>query len=284
MRYYFFLVILGIFLISACSTTTVQEIEPTVTVLDFPREVSDEKPFVVKWKVDGSGQEITHTAIHYDFVSHGPDFEAYAEASAIYTGQAPKEFSGNINAIKVGFVFFRAHAKVNDQDVYSDEMKVEVIPYKDAELELKVCPTCLEPTDWSVCGNGIQTRTVYVCNEETNFLCQDRTEEQTCIVEPEPEPEIAEKEFSIEVSDRFFNPNSIEASEGDLVKITFKAISPQGFGGGDIRDKDGLVKTGKIPLNTEKTIEFTMPGNEVKLTNYWPASNNRKADMVVKLK
>ena len=133
-------------------------------------------------------------------------------------------------------------------------------------------------------GNGIQTRTVYVCDEETNFLCQDRTEEQTCVAEPEPEPEIVTKEFSIEFSDNFFRPSSIEASEGDLVKITFKSVPPHAFGGGDVRDKDGLVKTGKIQKGNEKTIEFTMPGNEVKLTNYWPATSRRKADMIVKLK
>ena len=47
--------VLGIFLISACSTTTVQKVEPAISVLDYPREVDDEKPFVVKWKLDGSG-------------------------------------------------------------------------------------------------------------------------------------------------------------------------------------------------------------------------------------
>ncbi|MBN4049165.1 hypothetical protein JYT91_00960 [archaeon AH-315-M20] len=286
MRYYLFvLMVLGIFLISACSstTTTAQKVEPTITVLDYPTEVSDDKPFVVKWNVDGgSTGEITHTAVHYDYESHGPDFKEYKEVSAIYTGETPKEFSANINALKVGFVFFRAHAIVDGENVYSDEMKVEVIPYKGAEeAELKTCPECLEPTDWDTCANGKQTRQIYVCGGETNFLCQDRSEERDCVVEPEPEPQAEVKEFSIEVSDNSFKPDRVSAKEGDIVKITFKAVPPNSFGGADVRDRDGLVKTGKISPGEEKTVEFTMPSRFVTLTNYWPASTRKKTQMDV---
>jgi len=283
--YLFILFLLGI-IVSGCSgTETTIESEPVaknlkLELVDYPSEVTDDKPFVVKWKVEGEGK-ITHTAVHYDFESHGADFKAYKDVSAVYTGIGPKEFSGNVNAEKIGFVFIRAHAIVDDEHVYSEEMKVEVIPYKEFEEdEVKVCPECLEPTDWSTCAGGQQNRQIYVCNGDTNFLCQDRLEDRAC-------EEVVEEvvpvtlEFSIDVSDIAFTPNKLRLAAGEMVKITFNSIRPGSFGGADVRDKDGLIKTGKMSIGESKTVEFVMPGNDVLLTNYWPASTTKKSEMTI---
>jgi PGF-pre-PGF domain-containing protein len=44
----------------------------------------------------------------------------------------------------------------------------------------KRCPICPEPTDWSECMEGKQTRTKYVCNETTNYNCKIFLETQEC--------------------------------------------------------------------------------------------------------
>lgn len=259
--------------------------ETSIEVLDYPAQVSDDQPFVVKWRIDGEPKNIEHTAIHYDYEPHDANYTAYRSVSAIYEGKSPKEFSANINALKVGFVFFRAHAIVEGKHYYSEEMKVEVIPYaSQEENKTKTCPPCLEPTDWDSCINGQQTRQVYVCDENTNFLCQDRPETRTCTVEAQPVETEEIAEFDIDVSDSQFNPNSIQVDAGAKVSITFKAVSPQTFGGADIRDSNGLVKTGRIQKNTEKTVEFVMPNKDIKLTNYWPSSTQKKTDMWIKVK
>lgn len=51
---------------------------------------------------------------------------------------------------------------------------------------MKECPTCPEPTDWSECTNGTQTRTNYRCSAGTNYTCESYQEEQSCETEKGP--------------------------------------------------------------------------------------------------
>jgi plastocyanin len=273
----FLILILFLFLVS-CSQ------EPTIEITSAPAEVSDDSPFVVNWQVNGQG-DISHTAIHFDYQPRPADYELYEEASAVHKGIAPQEFSENIRAIKVGFVYYRAHAIIDDKNIYSPEFKVEVIPYEteEDEQEVKECPVCLDSTDWTECNAERQSRIVYVCDETTNYMCQDREEEQECVVVSKEPAEIV-NEFRINVNDREFNPEEISATPGETVRITFTAVPPQGFAGADIRDKEGLVKTGKISPDNSLTVKFIMPEEDFKLTNYWPAKSIKKADMWVRVK
>jgi hypothetical protein len=273
----FLIIIFTLFLVSCTQ-------EPTIEVTSAPAEVSDDSPFVVNWQVSGPG-DITHTAVHFDYQPRAADYELYEEASAVHKGSAPQQFSDNIRALKVGFVYYRAHAIIDGNNIYSPEFKVEVVPYKtdDEVKEVKECPVCLIPSSWSECNSDRQTRVYYVCDETTNYLCQDREEEQECVSKPKDPAEIV-NEFRINVNDREFNPEEISVNPGETVQITFTATPPQGFAGADIRDKNGLVKTGKISPDSSLTVNFIMPEEDFKLTNYWPAKSVRKADMWVKVK
>ena len=48
---------------------------------------------------------------------------------------------------------------------------------------IKKCPICPEPTEWSECINNKQTRTVYKCNETTNYTCKSYIETRRCEIE-----------------------------------------------------------------------------------------------------
>ena len=49
--------------------------------------------------------------------------------------------------------------------------------YKCVSLE---CPVCPEPSEWSKCVDGKQTRTVWYCNETTGYKCVSYIEERRC--------------------------------------------------------------------------------------------------------
>jgi len=53
----------------------------------------------------------------------------------------------------------------------------------------KECPICPEPSEWSECINGEMTRTVYVCNEETNYECKPQIETAQCEEQETPTQE-----------------------------------------------------------------------------------------------
>lgn len=42
------------------------------------------------------------------------------------------------------------------------------------------CPECPSPSKWSECENKIKNRTVYICNQTTNFTCQEFEEIKEC--------------------------------------------------------------------------------------------------------
>ncbi len=44
-----------------------------------------------------------------------------------------------------------------------------------------LCPVCPQPSSWSACSGGLQTRTVYSCNH-ANYACQSSVETQKCSV------------------------------------------------------------------------------------------------------
>jgi hypothetical protein len=48
------------------------------------------------------------------------------------------------------------------------------------EEPIKQCPVCSLPSEWSVCVDGRQSRSNYICSEETKFECTEVTEERFC--------------------------------------------------------------------------------------------------------
>jgi len=64
---------------------------------------------------------------------------------------------------------------------------ITVTPEEEPEEEVLECPPCPSPSEWSECIEGKQNRTNYQCSEETNYICQAYSEEQSCEL---PEEEI----------------------------------------------------------------------------------------------
>jgi len=48
----------------------------------------------------------------------------------------------------------------------------------------KTCPTCPPATQFGKCSNSLQTRTIYTCDASTNYLCQAKSDSQSCTVSP----------------------------------------------------------------------------------------------------
>ncbi len=62
----------------------------------------------------------------------------------------------------------------------------------------KSCPICPQPSEFSVCTDGKQSRDTYTCDENTNYECSLVEEEQSCTVddekdEPKTEPQVTAK-------------------------------------------------------------------------------------------
>lgn len=71
----------------------------------------------------------------------------------------------------------------NDECEYDESW--ETCP---ADCEAPTCPDCPEPTGWSACTNGTQTRMNYHCSGETGYKCESYTETQSCKVKEKITP------------------------------------------------------------------------------------------------
>ena len=71
-------------------------------------------------------------------------------------------------------VYFEAEFSGLSLFAITGEEKVTVAP------PAKECPPCPQPSAWSECIEGKQTRTNYRCSAETNYECVPYTEERAC--------------------------------------------------------------------------------------------------------
>lgn len=104
--------------------------EPAVTVLSYPSNVSIGGHFVVRWKVTGGiPGRITHTVVRWGNRTGTVDLPLYGfpNVSQIFTGDTPQSFQVEITApLTPGKLYFRAHAVVDGKDVWSDERSVNI--------------------------------------------------------------------------------------------------------------------------------------------------------------
>ncbi len=77
-----------------------------------------------------------------------------------------------------------------------EEVEEEKLPTNVTE-EIKECPPCPPPTEWSECIEGKQYRTVYKCGPETNYECVPVREERAC--EVVTKPTVKEKKSIIQI-------------------------------------------------------------------------------------
>ncbi|MEK6977252.1 MAG: hypothetical protein AABX40_02475 [Candidatus Hydrothermarchaeota archaeon] len=103
------------------------EKQPKIKLVTYPTDVLKEDTMIFKWEVTGGVQgNITHTAIHYGTKS-GKVFTDYSMASKILTGKSPGTFTVTVKAPEAGGVlYFRAHAIVDGQHVYTEEKTIVV--------------------------------------------------------------------------------------------------------------------------------------------------------------
>ncbi|MBI2597792.1 MAG: DUF4382 domain-containing protein [Candidatus Diapherotrites archaeon] len=108
----------------------------------YPTEAESGAEIEFRWTVKG-GEEgvIPHTAVHWDLVGgHAANVEEYANASKILQGQTPQEFSVKVAAPQVeadSTLFFRFHAVVDGEHVYSDEFQIQIKAEEVAQQQLK---------------------------------------------------------------------------------------------------------------------------------------------------
>lgn len=100
----------------------------TVNVTSYPGNVKGDANFTIQWEVSGGAGNITHTAVHWGFKSGGPDVKDYGRFSTVYTGKIPQQFSTKLIAPESGPIYFRAHAMVDGEDIYTAEYSIAITP------------------------------------------------------------------------------------------------------------------------------------------------------------
>jgi len=111
------------------SPTTASTITPAIRVTSYPARVDGEENFTIKWEVTGGILgEISHSAVHWGFKAGRANVTDYGRFSSVETGKTPQEFSTVLKAPASGTIYFRAHAIVDGEDLYSDEYVIAINP------------------------------------------------------------------------------------------------------------------------------------------------------------
>lgn len=103
---------------------------PTVNVTSYPLDVIEGTNFTIKFEVSGGTNQgnISHAAVHWGTERGGADIKDYGRFSKVYTGKVPQNFSVELIAPEIGIIYFRAHAIIDGDDIYSDEYMIRINP------------------------------------------------------------------------------------------------------------------------------------------------------------
>lgn len=262
--YTLFLALLLAILLTACQPRATHEtpLDVQEAVLGKPLEVSfisapaqgePGENFTVTWQVTGEpGGNISHTALHYDTVSHEPDFKLYRKASTIRSGKTPQVFSVSLKATEEKYMYLRAHAIVDGAHIYSGEKQISVA--------VKVTPV------------------------EPKQEIQPQPEQQP---QQTPQPEQSQssaKEYAIEADDDAFYPASIEVSKGDQVKLTLKVRETNVYYAGLLfTSGETGYDSGDVSPGASTVYEFTAD-NSFEIDSWWPSSRRFKATLKVNVR
>lgn len=102
--------------------------QPKIRLVTYPSDVLVEDTMIFKWEVTGGAPgNITHTAVHAGWKS-GKVVTDYAFISNQLIGQSPNMFAVTMKAPgQPGTLYFRAHAIVDGQHVYTGEHTIRVL-------------------------------------------------------------------------------------------------------------------------------------------------------------
>ncbi len=107
-------------------------LEPRIEIVSAPMSVEAGDIFLVSWRVDSEAKTTPHMAVHYGRFSvpnpSGPD--DYPSASVFLCSRQqcslPGFFSVSLGIFDAGTYYFRAHAVIDGNNVWSEERTIEV--------------------------------------------------------------------------------------------------------------------------------------------------------------
>ncbi|MDO8537614.1 MAG: hypothetical protein Q7S21_01895 [archaeon] len=201
-------------------------------------------PVKFDWRVVGGEiGKIDVTALRWDTIPQPVDFRTYSNAGKSFTGNSPQEFSDSLTFDIPGTYYVRGHAIVDGKNVYTEEIEVTILTVEIIDENVPDFPV-----------------------DENQF---------------EPPSQIVRK-YSITVDDSKFDPVEVNAKAGEIVELTITCAEQNVYFAG-ARVESEYFNTGAIAVGESKTVSFTMPSKDVKMTNYWPETNVKKADGWIKL-
>jgi hypothetical protein len=103
---------------------------PTINVTSYPVNVVAGTNFTIQFEVSGGTKQgnISHAAVHYGTNRGGADIKDYGWFSRVYTGRVPQKFSVDMIAPESGIIYFRAHAIIDGDNIYSNEYAIRINP------------------------------------------------------------------------------------------------------------------------------------------------------------
>lgn len=250
------------------SSKVLEKLEDEIEVefVNLPKGGRQDQDFTVVWKVEADKEPVvTHTAVHYDYISHSGDFgedigpaqSGYPKLTSEFAkkeSKVPGNFTAKITPEKAGVLYLRAHAIIDGNNYWSEEKQIkiaEAIRLEASELEQEL-------------------------KEFLKIEDQLKFGEEKPVEMPAAPKTPAKETFVIEGDDSGLYPAEIKIKKGSPAEITFKVRS-QGtyFGGLDFRG-DPYFNTGLIAPDGQKTVTFTAD-QTFEYRSYWPASNVLKA-------
>ena len=115
-----------------------ESVLPTISLVTLPASVQEGQTFTVQWNVDSTMPlTATHTAVHYDVVSHPGTFglditpakSGYPSFTQKYASgefALPGMFSADIVVPSGSILYLRAHVIVNGNNVWTDEKTIMI--------------------------------------------------------------------------------------------------------------------------------------------------------------
>ena len=103
---------------------------PIVNVTSYPVIVVAGTNFTIQFEVSGGTNQgnISHAAVHYGTNRGGADIKDYGWFSRVYTGRVPQKFSVDLIAPESGIIYFRVHAIIDGDNIYSNEYVIRINP------------------------------------------------------------------------------------------------------------------------------------------------------------
>jgi len=101
-----------------------------IKILSAPKEASASQDIIISWLVETPKiATISHTAVHFGKISR-PEAKLpsdYPEKSAIFKGTIPASFSAILRLSTSGIYYWRAHAIIEENNIWSNEQTIQIL-------------------------------------------------------------------------------------------------------------------------------------------------------------